>query len=69
MDSVLRNAQKNLHGTENKELYKVAQNGTKISIELYHNEMIESIRYLYYYQGEQLSKEEKLKFFRQVRKV
>ena len=55
MASVLRNVQKNLHGTENLELYKVAMNGTKLNIELYHNELIESIRYLYYYQGEQLS--------------
>ena len=52
MESVLRNVQKNIYGTENVELYKVAKNGTKKTIELYHNELISSIRYLYYYQGD-----------------
>lgn len=48
-ESLFQNLEKNMCGTGNEEMYKVCRNGTKLNIELYHNELIESIRYLYYY--------------------
>lgn len=42
-------------------------NGTRIDIECYHNELINGLRYLYYYEGNQLSSTEKQKFFESVR--
>ena len=51
----------------NRELYKVCMNGTKLNIELYQNEMIESIKHLYYYKGEKMTPTEKLQTFRNLR--
>ena len=59
--------QKNAYGTSSAELFKACNNGTKIDLELFHNELIEAIKYIYYYKGEQISHQEKLKFFQSIR--
>ena len=54
---------KNNLGISDVRLYKVAHNGTKKNIETYHNEIIKSIQYVYYYRGSKVSTDTKLKFF------
>ena len=51
------------------ELYKVCKNGTKLNIELFQNELIESIKFLYYYDGNKMSQKDKLEFFRKLRQT
>jgi len=59
--------QKSAYGTASVELFKACNNGTKIDLELFHNELIESIKYIYYYKGTQITHQEKVEFFQSIR--
>jgi len=64
MDNLLENLKKNIFGMGRHEMYNTCYNGTKMNIELYHNELIQCLRMLYYYNGTKLSTKDKLKFFK-----
>ena len=58
---------KNLGGMANPDLYSQCHYGTKKIIEKYHNEVIECIRFIYYYKGRKLTMQRKLEFFAETR--
>ena len=67
IQSLRQDLMKNLGGIASPELYRHCHFGTKRAIEKYHNEVIESIRAVYYYKGKKLSIGQKLEFFAETR--
>jgi hypothetical protein len=57
---------KNSDGVANKELYNVANQGTKLCIEEYHETVLRAIKFVYYYKGKTLDSDNKLNFFEDV---
>lgn len=57
---------RDIYGIGSPELYNAISNGTKLNIEIYHNEVIKAIEFLYYYEGRQLTFQNKLNYFRDV---
>eukprot|EP00347_Sterkiella_histriomuscorum_P000572 403375331 len=58
---------KNLGGIASPQLYSYCHFGTKRLIEKYHNEVIECVRFIYYYKGQKLNLQQKLEFFAETR--
>jgi len=68
MAALLQDLEKNMFGIGNVEMYKASRNGTKLNIELYHNEVIGCLRMLYYYNGNKLTAKQKLDYFKQLKR-
>lgn len=69
MRYLLTDLRKNQGGVANEPMYRVSYFGTKQCIEEYHEELLELIKYVYYYRGIQLSLDQKAKFFDQIQAV
>ena len=57
---------KGIGGISDPRLYNQSLVGTKKLVEDYHNEVIRSIQFIYYYKGEKITQKAKLRFFQET---